>query len=254
MAGNEGRHLEIVSNIIGSLRRDDAVTQVVKGVYWTAVVSRWCGLASTMMAERCLDEDGEETALSSPTESTALQLARLALSSEISRASLGMAAINSLIDVDTSRCSDINAGDMLLREGAGRNVSVIGHFPFTEELRKVAGHLWVIEKRQWPGDHPEGDAAEYLPRSDVVAISSTTLINHTLFRLLPLCPKKSLKILLGPTTPLTEVLFDYGIDVVSGSRVVDRERALKYIGEGVNFRQLKRTGAVRLLTMTRQSG
>jgi hypothetical protein len=55
--------------------------------------------------------------------------------------------------------------------------------------------------------------------------------------------------LLGPTTPFSEVLFEHGIDIVSGSRVLDKEKALKHIREGANFRQLKRTGAIKLLTM-----
>jgi uncharacterized protein (DUF4213/DUF364 family) len=55
--------------------------------------------------------------------------------------------------------------------------------------------------------------------------------------------------LLGPTTPFSEVFSQYGIDIISGSRVLDKDLALKSIREGANFRQLKRTGAIRLLTM-----
>jgi uncharacterized protein (DUF4213/DUF364 family) len=55
--------------------------------------------------------------------------------------------------------------------------------------------------------------------------------------------------LLGPTTPMAPVLLDYGIDIISGSVVTDRGLALKYIGEGANFRQLKSSGCIRLVTM-----
>jgi len=55
--------------------------------------------------------------------------------------------------------------------------------------------------------------------------------------------------LLGPTTPMTPVIFDYGIDMISGSMVIDKERALTFIKQGANFRQLKRSGAIRLLTL-----
>jgi len=95
-----------------------------------------------------------------------------------------------------------------------------------------------------------GDAEKYLPASDIIAISSTTLINHTLTGLLDLCPEGSIKMLLGPTTPFSDVFFNYGIDIISGSRVMDKTTALKYIREGANFRQLKKTGAIQLLTMT----
>ena len=58
-------------------------------------------------------------------------------------------------------------------------------------------------------------------------------------------------VVLGPTTPLSPVLFDYGADVVSGTRVVDPELALRSAGEGATFRQIR---GIRLLTMERKSG
>lgn len=182
---------------------------------------------------------------------SAKELACFALSTDTAAASLGLAAINSLLEIDRSRCVELNAADLLLRAGKGKDVSVVGHFPFVDELRKVTRNFWVMERWLRPGDRPEADAVEFLPRSDVVAISGTTLINHTLSHLLGLCPGRSLKLLLGPTTPLTEVLFDHGIDVVSGSLVVDEERVLASVGEGADFRHLKRSGGVQLLTMAR---
>ena len=243
--------MEILEAIISRIDIDAPVKEVRKGVFWTAVVSRFCGLSSTMLKEYCTDETADASAPASFTEMTALEVARLSLSEDISKASLGLAAINSLLDIDESRIVEINAGDLLLKKGIGKNVSVIGHFPFTDALKKIVKNLWVIEKRQRSGDYPEDDAEKYLPQSDIVAISSTTLINHTLPGLLRLCPEKSMKMLLGPTTPMSPVLFDYGVDIISGSRVTDDGVALKHISEGANFRQLKRTGAIKLITMIR---
>jgi hypothetical protein len=53
---------------------------------------------------------------------------------------------------------------------------------------------------------------------------------------------------LGPTTPLSPVLFDYGVDLVAGTRVVDPEVALTTAGQGAIFRQMQ---GVRLVTMAR---
>jgi uncharacterized protein (DUF4213/DUF364 family) len=248
---SKSRTVQILRDIITSLKVDSPVKEVRKGLFWTAVVSKHCGLASTMMRELCPDENKDNNTFCSFSERSALELARLSLSEDISEASLGLAAINSLIDTDMSAALEVNAGDLLMEHGKKKNISIIGHFPFTDGLRKIAGNLWVIEKQQRPDDYPEGDAEKYLPQSDIVAISSTTLINHTLPELLKLCPKNSLKMLLGPTTPMTKVLFDYGVDIISGSKVIDDKSALKYISEGANFRQLKRTGSVKLITMMR---
>lgn len=239
--------MKILNAVLSILDNDAPVDDIVRGLYWTAVVSRSCGLSSTLFRD-CAPDHSAGIESVPMTGRTAAELAQLALSGDIGKASLGLAAINSMIPVDPSRCTEVNAADILMERGKGRNVSVIGHFPFVDDLRKVAENLWVMEKWQKPGDYPEQDASRYLPQSDVIAISSTTLINHTLEGLLPLCPKGSLTMLLGPSTPMTDILFDYGIEMISGSLVTDEPLALTYIKRGANFRQLKRSGAIRLLT------
>lgn len=239
--------MEVLNHILSVIDHDAPVDDIIRGVYWTAVVSRFCGLSSTMLRDCVHDHEDTEPILL--TGKTSAELAQLSLSTDIEKASLGLAAINSLIPVDMSRCTEANAGHIIMEKGKGKSVSIIGHFPFVDDLRNVAKNLWVIEKWQKPGDYPEEDATLYLPQSDVIAISSTTLINHTLKGLLPLCPRSSFTMLLGPTTPMTNIIFDYGINMISGSLVIDQELALTCIKQGANFRQLKRSGAIKLLTM-----
>lgn len=239
--------MKILNHILSTIDKDAPVDDIIRGVYWTAVVSRFCGISSTMLRDCVHDHEDTEPVLL--TGKTAAELAQLSLSTDIEKASLGLAAINSLIPVDLSRCTEVNAGRIIMEKGMDKNISIIGHFPFVDDLRNVAKNLWVIEKWQKPGDYPEEDALQYLPQSDVIAISSTTLINHTLEGLLPLCPKSSFTMLLGPTTPMTSLMFDHGIDMISGSLVIDQQLAITYIKQGANFRQLKRSGAIRLLTM-----
>jgi len=237
----------ILEKILESIKKDYPVKQIQIGLRWTAVVSKNCGLASTMPRE-CT---GEEETMNSGflTQMSAKELASWALSEKIEKASIGLAALNSLIDIDKSKCIEMNADDIIREKGKDKNVSIIGHFPFVEELKGIAKNLWVIEKHPMPGDFPEQDALKYLPLSDIIAISGTTLINHTLEKLISLCPEKSIKIVLGPTTPLSPILFDFGIDYISGSEVIDADAILKFIMEGATFRQLKRTGNIRLLSM-----
>lgn len=242
--------MNIFEAIIDHIKKDAPVKEVRKGLYWTAVVSAHCGLASTMIKDVCREGDDEDTVPRSYAGKSALEIAKRIFSDDISEASLALAAINSLIAIDESRCVEMNAEEFLMDRGAGKNVSVIGHFPFTERLRRETKNLWVIEKHPKPGDIGENEAEKYLPRSHVIAVSSTTLINHTLLPLLRLCPEQSIKMLLGPTTPMADTIFDFGIDIVCGSKVVDEQTALRSISEGANFRQLKRTGSVRLITMT----
>lgn len=183
------------------------------------------------------------------TELTALGLARYCLDGGTSRASLGLAAINSVLDVDPGKHSDVEGLKLAKDLGKGKNISVIGHFPSMDDLAKEAKNLWIIEKNPRPGDYPEAMGNDLIPQSDIVVISSTTLINETLPGILALCRKDSVKMLLGPTTPLSDALFDYGIDMLAGSVVTDKETVLKSVSEGASFMQLKAKGGVRFVSM-----
>jgi uncharacterized protein (DUF4213/DUF364 family) len=184
-------------------------------------------------------------------EKAPVELMNLARSDKLLEASIGMATINSLIEIDTDRCSEINAFDLLAQKGEGKDMAVIGHFPFVPKLKGIARNLWVIEQRPLSGDLEADQAADILPRCQVVGITSTAFINHTLEALLELC-QGAFVMLLGPTTPLTPLLFDYGIDAISGSQVVDETQVVRYVSQGATFQQLHHAG-IRLLTTTRSS-
>ena len=63
-----------------------------------------------------------------------------------------------------------------------------------------------------------------------------------------LCSPNAYVILLGDTAPLAPVLFDYGVDAVSGTKVVNPELALRCVSQGANFRQIR---GVKRLTMVK---
>ncbi len=244
--------METLNDILRSLPADAPISEVRRGPHFNAVISRHFGLSSSMSQDVCCTEELTPPApKASFTEMSALELARFSLSDKVSEASLGIAAINSLIDVDVGNCSDVDGLQLIYDMAGDKNVSVIGHFPFLERLSKVARNLWIIEKHPRPGDVTEEEGRNYLPQSDIVVISGTTLINHTLKEILQLCKKKSVRMLLGPSTPMSAVLFDHGIDILSGSVVTDTMTALKHISEGANFIRLKKTGAVRFVTMVK---
>jgi uncharacterized protein (DUF4213/DUF364 family) len=165
----------------------------------------------------------------------------MAASESILEASMGMAAINSLIEVDEASCVELNAAELILEKGEGRRIAIVGHFPFLGRVREKAKELWVIEKNPREDDFEEARAEDLLPRADVVALTGTSLTNHTVERLLSLCEPSAFVLMLGDTTPLTPVLFDYGLDALSGTVVVDIPLALGCVSQGANFRQIRGT-------------
>ncbi len=82
-------------------------------------------------------------------------------------------------------------------------------------MKEKVKNLWVLEQRIREGDLPAKEADRILPECDVVGITGTSFINHTIGRFIALC-KKAYVILIGPTSPLSPILFDYGIDAICG--------------------------------------
>jgi uncharacterized protein len=241
--------MDIIERLLAGLTTDGPVVDVRIGALWTAVAVQTpaglrVGLASTQMARdvehrRPLVRDAGALA-----GRAARELARLALPAggvdgpTLTERCLGFAAINALIEVDEAACTERNAADIVLERGAGRRVAIVGHFPFVPEVRAAAGTCWVLELEPGAGDLPAAQAAQVLPKADVIAITAQTLVNGTLDGLLALCPPQAYVLLLGPTTPLSPLLFELGVDALSGTLVLDAPRVLAAVGQGANFRQI----------------
>ena len=240
--------MKIIDDLLSTLNYEAPVREIRQGPFQTAVMTRNCGLASTPHDPGPHHDRAPVKEAGRLMEKTALTLARMAYSSSALEAAIGMAAINSLIEVDEQRCTQLNAGDLLIEKGKGKKVVIVGHFPFVPRLRQVAGELWVIEQRPQPGDFAENEAEKLIPRAEVIGITGTAFTNHTIDRLLALCSPEAYIVILGGTSPLSPVLFDYGVCAICGIRVVDQKMVLCGVSQGATFRQLK---GIRLLTMMR---
>jgi uncharacterized protein (DUF4213/DUF364 family) len=239
--------LRVLDDLLSSLRGNDfPVRSVHTCVFWTAVITKHCGLSSTFREEGPSRDRGVKD-VGNLTRKTALELAKYAKSKSLLEASIGMATINSLIDIDESKCIEKNAFEILLEKGERKNVAVVGHFPWIPKLRGKTKNLWVLEQRLREGDLPAKEADRILPKCDVVGITGTSFINHTLEGLLNLC-KGAYVLLIGPTSPLSPILFNYRIDAICGTKVVNEEKVIRSISEGATFKEV--TG-VRLLTLSK---
>ncbi len=243
----------LIDRLLAELSLNGSVVDVRVGTHWTVVAAETprglrAGLASTQIVH---DLEHGRPAVRKAGQLIGLSAAELAgwISSEsLTERSIGFAAFNALLEVDLASCVDRNAEELILEQGGGRKVAIVGHFPFVPKVRKAAEMCWVLELNPGPGDLPASEAPAVLPQADVVAITGMALVNGTFESLAALCRPDAYVLVLGATTPLTPLLFDYGVDAISGTVVIDIPAVLSAVSQGANFRQI--TGK-RLLTMTR---
>ena len=240
--------MKILDDLLSTLNMEPRVRDIRQGLFHTGVLTSECGLAATLPRDALRQEQPSVREAGSLLGKSTIDLVRMAYSEIIVEAAIGMATINSLLEVDESCCLNLNAGDLIAEKGDDKRVAIIGHFPFLPQLRKVVKELWVIEKNPQEGDLSEAEAETFIPQADVVGITGTAFTNHTIEHLLKLCAPKAYVVVLGDTTPLSPVLFDYGINAISGTRVIDSELALNCVSQGATYRQIR---GVRKLTMTR---
>jgi uncharacterized protein (DUF4213/DUF364 family) len=231
--------MTLLEELTRSLDYDCEVKDIRQGVFHTAALTRGCGLAATLPRDALRQTPPLVSDPGALLDKTAEELAALAHSESLLEAAMGMATINSLLRIDESVMVERNAGDILLEKGTGRNVLVVGHFPFLPKIRKIAATLWVLENNPQPGDYGPERAGEFLPQADVVAFTGTTLTNHTFDALMALCSPNAFVLMLGDSVPFSPLLFEHGVDALCGSVVADADLALRCVSQGATFRQIR---------------
>lgn len=238
--------MKVLDDLMATLNKDAKVRDIRLGLFHTAVLTRHCGLAATLPRDALRQEPPSVKEPGSLLEKNALELVRMSCSDNILEAVVGIAAINSLLEVNEEQCRELNASQLIADRGKGKKVAIVGHFPFIPRLREVVKQLWVIEKNPREGDFTEAEAENLIPQADVVGITGTAFTNHTIEKLLQLCRPQAYVVIVGDTAPLSPVLFDHGINAICGTRVIDPRLALHCVSQGATYQQIK---GIRQLTM-----
>jgi uncharacterized protein (DUF4213/DUF364 family) len=167
---------------------------------------------------------------------------------DVTACAVGLAAMNAAVAVpETAVESDI--ADLLPVESED-SVGMIGYFgPLVKPLKERVRDLSIFERRPNPeyGILHESAARDILPACQVVIMTATAILNHTIDDLLDLSKSAREIAILGPSTPfLPEIFGRRGVTMLSGLQVIDPGRILQIVSEGGGTRQFG--SAVRKLT------
>ncbi len=169
--------------------------------------------------------------------------------SDVTACAVGLAAANALIEIPPGAVgADILD---LLPVGSEDTVGMIGYFgPLVGPIKKRARAMHVFERKPIPdlGVLPDSAAGDLLPQCQIVVLSATTLLNHTIDALLDSCKAAREIAILGPSTPfLPEPFRQRGVTILSGVQVMDGPRVLRVVSEAGGTRSFGR--ATRKLTL-----
>lgn len=180
-------------------------------------------------------------------------VAALCKSWNFTEASIGLAAINAYFNTPEKFNElgifddhDLSKKDLKSRKEKdaftdyankvkGKNVAVIGHFPRLEIKLDPICNMSILERNPSMGDYPDSACEYILPEQDYVFVTGMTFINKTLSRLLQIMKDKVEVILVGPTVPVTPILFKYGITGISGFCVMERDEMSEIVKTGRNM-------------------
>jgi len=234
----------LYDDLIDSIPRDITVQEAFAGNRWTVLRTSdgRTGVAMTMTDAHF------PSLLSAPLQGLPLrQAASLVKSWNFVDASFGTAALNACFNTEENvslltRHINPTAGAQQQEDAfvayqplvEGKKVAVIGHFPMLERCFAPICQLSILERRPRPGDYPDSASEFLLPEQDYVFITGCTITNKTLPRLLELS-KNAHTVLVGPSTPLSPVLFFYGVNDLSGFVVKDSAGCQEAVDHDANL-------------------
>jgi len=180
---------KLIENAV-SAAGDRKIKDIRAGLSYTAVMldDHACGLAYTFrdrLGHFCgvMGEAGNITGKS------AAEVIPWLNSKNLLMAAMGLATINAVLNHSNERWDEGNitaALDLAPTDVFG----MVGSFgPILNVVKRKTDNIYVFEQRtdKAPGLYPEADIPIYLPKCDVIVITATSIINHTIDQVLAHC-------------------------------------------------------------------
>ncbi|NLL38240.1 MAG: DUF364 domain-containing protein [Clostridiales bacterium] len=158
------------------------------------------------------------------------------------KAAIGLAAINAVLNSPEKQwdTGDVTTAFTLDKTDT---LGMVGEFkPILAKVSDSAGKIHVFEKDS-PGErgvYGEDKIPELLPECDVVILTATSIINHTIDDIMPHIKKAREVCITGPSTPLCpEVFKKYKVTMLAGCVVTDSGKILEIVSQGGGTRSMK---------------
>ncbi len=247
--------IDIITEISPAPLQDLWVEDLVIGIFFTGVKlsTGHAGVAFTPIGEIpeavCCPTTAARMPQAGDLEGKPLsEIARYSLDKNVLKSAMGVAALNAISQwvigsegEKRYRIIKDKDGFDLLEIQTGETVSLIGAFgPYIQRLKTMGNPFFIIEKNPQtlrPDEikyfRPETEMASSLEKSDVVIITGTAIVNHTIDHILPYINDKQRTAIIGPTASMVpDAFFKKGVDMMAGVQILNPDLMIKILKQG----------------------
>ncbi len=140
--------MNILDDLLNKFDMGLPVRSVLVGAHWTVVCSRHCGMAATLTSNHPHGHV-QVRDVGRLHQKSARELAELACSDELMEASIGVAAINSMLEMDESLAVEINASEVLANRGGERTSLWSGTSHLSSNCNPLSGSYGLSSNILW---------------------------------------------------------------------------------------------------------
>ncbi len=235
---------DLIESVKGSF--EEKVKDLRVGLRWTGVITKRLGISLTY--DNFKHVTGLEDA-GTFIGKIAKELLDYLKTFDTLKIGIGLATLNSLLNLPENY-EIINIFDYLLEKGKDKKLVFIGHFEDINKLENVAKEIVIIERKPKEEDYLDTFQEYLIPKGDIVAITGSTFVNKSIKRILELS-KGKYTIVFGPSTPLSTVLFDYGVDMIGGILIKEESKVFNIISQGGSIKNFNKY--INFITLKRRS-
>jgi len=236
---------------LGEIRVDDLVI----GIFFTGVkvTTGQAGVAFTPISQIPEAVCCPTTAARMPQAGnlegrSASEIIKYSLDPNVLKSAIGVATINALSQLmielgDESKYQILKDMDgfNLLKIQPDETVSLIGAFgPYIRRLKMMGNPFLIIEKNPQTlrSDEikyfkSESEMASAFEKSDVIIITGTSIVNHTIDHILSHMREEHRAAIIGPTASMIpDAFFKKGVHVMAGVRILNPDLMIKILKQG----------------------
>jgi uncharacterized protein len=241
----------LLEQLLSNANRDVLIENVYIFLNWVIVKTDKYAM-STMLTGMpgLVDPTGMNTFVGDIIGKNAYSIAKEYLTStETLKRAVGMATLKGILP-DVQNYKSGNAIDFYKHIAAVSPTCFIGHFNEGALWRAEGYPVSIVELFPRPGDIHWDNSHSVLENAELVLMTGLTIVNNTFDEVVKRTPNAKYRVVMGPTVPLSPVLFEYGITTIGGTLIRNHEITIKYCQHGGGSIAYAPEGALEKVTIS----